>query len=92
MNNKVKAIVKGQYQHPGMKEPKRFEEEVTFTIYPPKPGEPHYGNGCYMGVESDNGIDDLIDVRYMGNRHIKELAKVYIENHWGSNLREYTFA
>ena len=91
MDNKIKAIVRGQYQHPYMKEPRQFEETVTFTLYPPKPNEPHYGTGCYMGVESDNGLDQLIDVRYMGSRHLKELAAVYIRDHWGDNLREYVF-
>lgn len=87
----IKAIVKGQYQYPFMMEPKQFEETATFTLYPPKDNEPHYGTGCYMGVDFGNGNDAYVDVRYAGTKDLKKLAAQYIENYWGGNLREYKF-
>lgn len=91
MENTVMVRVNGQYQYPNMTEPKRFEEIVKFILYPPKADEPHYGTGCYMGVEFENGYRDSVDVRYTRTRNLKELAAVFIRNYWGDNLIEYTF-
>ena len=89
---KITAIVRGEYQYPFMMEPKQFEEKVTFTLYPPKDGEPRYGTGYYMGVDFENGNDAYVDVRYAKTTDIKKLADQYINDYWGKNLREYSFA
>lgn len=87
----IKAIVKGQYQYPDMKQPEQFKMCVEFTLYPPKENEPHYGTGCYMGVDFSNWNDAYVDVRYTGTKDLKKLAEMYIKNYWGDNLREYEF-
>ena len=87
----MKAKIIGQYQYPGMEEPKRFEHEAEFTLYPPVDGEYYYGTGCYMGVDFANGNHEYIDVRYAGTKEMKVLAERFIKDYFGENLIEYHF-
>lgn len=89
METAIKAIVKGVYKYPNMDQPKEFESNISFTLYPPAEGEKHYGTGCYMGVDFGNGNEAYVDVRYSGMTDIRKLASQYITNYLGSNLREF---
>ena len=83
--NELKAIIKGETER-GTK----FEVKAKFNLLLPDEGEPHYGTGCYMAVDTGEN-HHLVDVRYEGTKDLKKLANRWIESYYGTNAREVTF-
>lgn len=83
MRDKMFATVKGTTS-----DGDPFEEELKFSLIPPRDGEAHYGTGCYMRVEMSNSGPQFEDVRYARTTDIEILADRFIKGWYGTNAKE----
>lgn len=69
-----------------------FEEEIAFELVRSS-NESDYGNKHYMSVHrpkwKKQNLDDFVDVRYAGTLDLKKLAKSWLEQYFGENLKSW---
>ena len=87
----MRKAIKATATIKGVCEGEPFTEKAQFELFPPKPGDNHYGNGYWMGVRL-NGQTYSVDLRYETwfDGDIEEPATRWINAWWGDNLREYS--
>ena len=68
---------------------KEFNDVVVFELVKSK-NENDYGTKLYMNVTQKNsGNKHFVDVRYARTTDIKKLAKAWLDDYYGANLRGY---
>ena len=72
---------------------KDFVDKVEVELLPPAANEPHYGTGIYLKATITGSYPTnthLVDVRYAKTSDIDKLSRMFLESHYGTNIREVT--